>query len=49
LQGFIDEVQAGRVSVPIAHVYRFDEIVEAHEAMESARASGKLVVTTQNE
>ena len=48
LQGFIEEVETGRVSVPIGHVYRFDQIVEAHEAMESARASGKLVVTTSD-
>jgi NADPH:quinone reductase len=34
--------------VPIGHVYRFDQIVEAHEAMESARVSGKLVVTTSD-
>jgi NADPH:quinone reductase len=46
LQGFIEDVETGRVSVPIGHVYQFDEIVEAHEAMESARVSGKLVVTT---
>jgi NADPH:quinone reductase len=48
LQGFIEEVETGRVSVPIGHVYRFDQIVEAHEAMESARVSGKLVVTTSD-
>jgi len=47
LQGFIDEVESGSVNVPIARVYRFDEIVEAHLAMESARVSGKLVVTTE--
>jgi NADPH:quinone reductase len=48
LQAFIEEVETGRVSVPIGHVYRFDQIVEAHEAMESARVSGKLVVTTSD-
>jgi NADPH:quinone reductase-like Zn-dependent oxidoreductase len=46
LQNFIDEVDDGRLTVPIGHVYRFDEIVEAHEAMESGALSGKLVVTT---
>jgi NADPH:quinone reductase len=46
LQGFIDMVQAGRVSVPIGHVYRFDEIAEAHTAMEAGTMAGKLVVTT---
>ncbi len=46
LQDFIDDVEAGRVKVPIAHVYRFDEIIEAHQAMEDGTMSGKLVVTT---
>jgi NADPH:quinone reductase len=46
LQGFIDLVQSGRVSVPIAHVYTLDEIVDAHAAMEAGTMSGKLVVTT---
>lgn len=46
LQGFLDDVAAGRATVPIDHVYRFDEIVEAHTAMESGAAHGKLVVTT---
>jgi NADPH:quinone reductase len=46
LQGFIDEVEAGTAVVPIDHVYRFDQIVEAHQAMEEGSARGKLVVTT---
>jgi len=46
LQGFIDMVQAGRVSVPIGHIYRLDEIAEAHAAMEAGTMAGKLVVTT---
>jgi NADPH:quinone reductase len=46
LQGFLDAVAAGDAVVPIAHVYRFDEIVEAHIAMEAGSVSGKLVVTT---
>jgi NADPH:quinone reductase len=48
LQDFIDDVEAGRVKVPIAHVYRFDQIIEAHQAMEDGTMSGKLVVTTDN-
>ena len=32
---------------PIGHVYRFDQIVEAHTDMEQNRARGKLVVTTE--
>jgi NADPH:quinone reductase len=46
LQGFIDDVEAGRVRVPVAHVFRIDEIAEAHQAMEDGAMSGKLVVTT---
>jgi len=45
LQGFLDAVAAGTAVVPIGHVYRFDEIVEAHAAMEANSVSGKLVVT----
>jgi NADPH:quinone reductase len=47
LQGFIDLVQAGRASVPIGHVYRLDQIAEAHAAMEAGTMTGKLVVTTE--
>lgn len=46
LQGYLDAVAAGTVPVPIGHVYRFDEITEAHAAMESSQAAGKLVVLT---
>ncbi|WP_328989401.1 zinc-binding alcohol dehydrogenase family protein [Kribbella sp. NBC_01245] len=46
LQGFIDAAAAGTITVPIDRVYRFDEIVEAHRAMESGQTAGKLVVTT---
>jgi NADPH2:quinone reductase len=47
LQGFIDLVQAGRVTVPIGRVYRLDQIAEAHAAMEAGTMTGKLVVTIQ--
>lgn len=46
LQRYLDDVAAGRVVVPVGHVYRFDQIVQAHADMEANRASGKLVVTT---
>ena len=45
LQDFLDAVAAGTAIVPIGHVYRFDQIVQAHADMEAGRASGKLVVT----
>src|SRR5207244_7896198 len=35
LQDFLDAVAAGHAGVPIAHVYEFDHIVEAHAAMEA--------------
>jgi NADPH:quinone reductase-like Zn-dependent oxidoreductase len=46
LQEFLDAVAAGDAVVPIDHVYGFDQIVEAHAAMEAGVTAGKLVVTT---
>jgi NADPH:quinone reductase-like Zn-dependent oxidoreductase len=46
LQEFLDAVAAGHAVVPIDRVYDFDQIVEAHDAMETGGAAGKLVVTT---
>lgn len=46
LQGFLDAVAAGAVTVPIGRVYRFDQIVDAHAAMEAGDVAGKLVVVT---
>ena len=46
LQGYLDRVANGQAVVPVSHVYDFDQIVEAHRAMEDSRATGKLVVTT---
>ena len=46
LQSFIEVVEAGKVKVPTGHVFRLEEIVEAHQAMEDGTTSGKLVVTT---
>ena len=45
LQDFLDRVAAGTAAVPIGHVYRLEQIVEAHAAMEASGVSGKLVVT----
>ena len=44
LQGFLDDVCAGKAVVPIGHVYQLDQIVQAHADMEASRVSGKLVV-----
>lgn len=46
LQAFLDTVAAGDAVVPIDRVYDFNQIAEAHEAMEAGGAAGKLVVTT---
>lgn len=46
LQAFLDTVAAGEAVVPIDRVYGFDQIVEAHAAMEAGAGAGKLVVTT---
>lgn len=45
LQQFLDDVAAGSASVPVGHIYGFDEIVQAHAAMEAGSSAGKLVVT----
>jgi NADPH:quinone reductase-like Zn-dependent oxidoreductase len=46
LQAFLDDVSAGSVRVPIARIYDFAQIVEAHADLEAGGASGKLVVLT---
>lgn len=44
LQNYVTRVEQEQTSVKIDRVFQFDEIVEAHEYMESNQASGKLVV-----
>jgi NADPH2:quinone reductase len=44
LQGFLDGVAAGRLTVPIGRVYGLDEIGAAHRDMEDGAVTGKLVV-----
>jgi NADPH:quinone reductase-like Zn-dependent oxidoreductase len=44
LQGYLDAVAEGRLTVPIHRTYTLDEIVQAHTDMEEGRATGKLVV-----
>jgi NADPH:quinone reductase-like Zn-dependent oxidoreductase len=44
LQGYLDSVAAGRLTVPIDRTYALDEIAQAHADMEHGRATGKLVV-----
>jgi NADPH:quinone reductase-like Zn-dependent oxidoreductase len=45
LQSFLDDLATGRLALPPHRAYAFDEIVEAHTAMEANDAAGKLVVT----
>lgn len=47
LQSFLDAATDGAIRVPIGHVYRLEEIVEAHRDMEAGTHHGKLVVTTR--
>ncbi len=44
LQGYLDDVAAGRATVPVDTVFELDRIQDAHALMESGRARGKLVV-----
>ena len=46
LQDFLDAVAAGTAVVPVARVFRMDQIQEAHAAMEAGYATGKFVVLT---
>jgi len=45
LQDYLDAVATGDAQVPLDRAYAFDEIVEAHRALEHGHGSGKLVVT----
>jgi NADPH:quinone reductase-like Zn-dependent oxidoreductase len=44
LQGYLDKVAAGEISLGPTNVYRLDEIRQAHADMENNRVLGKLVV-----
>jgi NADPH:quinone reductase-like Zn-dependent oxidoreductase len=46
LQGFLDDVAAGRAQVPIDTVYPMDQIAAAHTRMENGEAAGKIVMMT---
>lgn len=43
-QEFIDSVEAGQISLPIRKTFHLEEIIEAHEFMESNQGAGKIVV-----
>lgn len=46
-QSFIDDVETGKIKLNISRVFTLDEIVEAHNLMESNAAAGKIVVVNK--
>ncbi|KAL8660943.1 MAG: hypothetical protein Q9202_006067 [Teloschistes flavicans] len=46
LDKLCQEVKEGRMKVQIGKVFKIDDIVKAHEAMEENKAGGKIVVLT---
>jgi len=44
LQSIVDKAAAGVYKAKPARVFRFEDIREAHEAMESNQANGKMVI-----
>lgn len=44
-QGLLDDIAAGRLTVPMGNTYRLTEITAAHRELESHGRGGKLVVT----
>ena len=44
-QSFISMVESGDIKLSIGGVFKLDDIVEAHQLMDSNKASGKIVVT----
>jgi NADPH:quinone reductase-like Zn-dependent oxidoreductase len=47
LAEFLEAVERGEVTVPVARVYELDQIAEAHQAMEDGAVAGKLVVVNR--
>ena len=46
LQEFVRGIEAGRTEIKLGRVFRLENIIDAHRAMEDNTASGKLVVVT---
>ncbi|WP_173080491.1 alcohol dehydrogenase catalytic domain-containing protein [Phytohabitans rumicis] len=49
LQRYLDRIAGGTLSLGPSHTYRLDQIREAHHALDTNTASGKLVVLTGSE
>jgi len=43
---FAEQIQLGKLKLPVGRVFKLDEIVEAHEVMDKNTAGGKIVVLT---
>jgi NADPH:quinone reductase-like Zn-dependent oxidoreductase len=46
LQQLVEQVETGAIAIALGPVFRMDQIVEAHAAMERSSTRGKLVVVT---
>lgn len=46
LQGYLEDVEAGRAVVPLGRSYRMEQIVQAHRGLEAGSIGGKGVVLT---
>lgn len=47
-QAFVDDLEAGKIKLNISKIFSLDEIVAAHQYMESNRGSGKIVVVNHS-
>ncbi|MEZ4415954.1 MAG: zinc-binding alcohol dehydrogenase family protein [Gemmatimonadota bacterium] len=48
LAEFLDAVERGEATVPIAKIFELDQIAEAHQTMEDGTVAGKLVVVNRH-
>jgi NADPH:quinone reductase-like Zn-dependent oxidoreductase len=46
LQELVDQIAAGKLQAQVGKIFRLDQIVEAHRAMEENKAGGKIVLLT---
>jgi len=46
LQELVDQIAAAKLQVQVGKIFRLDQIVEAHRAMEENKAGGKIVLLT---
>lgn len=46
LNDMVKQIEAGQMRVQVGKVFKLDQIVEAHQCMESNKANGKIVVLT---